>query len=185
MNETAGRVFASHYQLVICDDPTRVIANEHNWNETRTGLGFAGHRSFRMVATEALLNDHWVELVLSDRPPVLDDWDRVTCMDFVSETGRVHVTSVVADEPALSLEIPSGEYSLFVAGKNLGVDQHSLGEATELSDDEIARRRDLEWYRIFIVPGSPVRVGRFDTRYDGYPVHGWEPGPRADACGCA
>ena len=160
MSETAGRVFASHYQLVICDDPERSITDEDNWNDSKLARGFAGHPSFRMVGTVAHLNDHWVELLLSDQPPDLDNWQRVTCVDFVSATGQVHVRSAVVPEPALSLAIPPGEYSVFVAGNNLGVDQNALGEETELSDEELSRRRDLEWYRVFVVPGPPARTGR-------------------------
>lgn len=160
MSEVAGRVFASHYQLVICDDPTRSITDDDNWNDSKVALGYAGNSSFRMVGTEADLNDHWVELVLSERPPSVDHWQRVTCMDFVSNTGQIHVMSVVDAVPALSLTIPPGEYSVFVAGNNLGVDQKALGEEAELSDQELAQRRDLEWYRVFVVPGSPSQTGR-------------------------
>ena len=81
-------------------------------------------------------------------------------MDFVSATGRVHVTSVQGSEPALSLAIPPGEYSVFVAAGNLGVDQQALGEETQLSHQEIAQRRDLERYRVFVVPGAPTQTGR-------------------------
>ena len=160
MSEVAGRVFASHYQLVICDDPQRTLADEDNWDDTKVARGFAGHPSLRMVGTEADLNDHWLELALSDQPPELDSWQRVTCVDFTSGTGMIHVMSVVDVSPALSLQIPPGEYSVFVAGNNLGVDQLVLGEEDELSDLEISQRRDLEWYRIFVVPGLPSQTGR-------------------------
>jgi hypothetical protein len=160
MNEAAGRVFASHYQLVICDDPTRSLTDEENWDDSKIARGFAGHPSFRMVGTEAHLNDHWVELVLSEQPPDRADWQRITCVDFVSDTGKIHVMSVVDTEPVLSLAIPPGQYSVFVAGNNLGVDQQTLGEEAELSNQELSQRRDLEWYRVFVVPGSPARTGR-------------------------
>jgi hypothetical protein len=113
-----------------------------------------------MVGTEADLNDHWVELALADRPPSYDEWQRITCVDFVSNTGQIHVMSVVDAAPVLSLAIPLGEYSVFVAGNNLGVDQKALGEEDELSDHELSRRRDLEWYRVFVVPEAPSQTGR-------------------------
>jgi len=59
----AARVFASHYQIVVCDDPARTITDDENWDREKAAQGFAGAPTFRMVGTDADLNDHWVELV--------------------------------------------------------------------------------------------------------------------------
>ncbi len=156
----AERVFASHYQIVICDDPARSITDEENWNDEKVRRGFAGGVSFRLVGTVADLNDHWVELVASDEPPVLKDWQRVTCVHFRSSSGEIHITSVVSIEPDISAEVGKGDYAVYVAGQNLGVDQLSHEEDHDLSDEDFASRRDLEWYRIFVVPGVPREEGR-------------------------
>ena len=156
----AGRVFASDYQIVVCDDPTKMIEDDENWSEETFEQGFAGGASFRMIGTEADLNDHWVELVAADAALALDDWHRVTCVPFRSSTGDVHVMSVVDDTPAFSAKIDAGDYALYVAGQNIGVDQLSLGEEGDLTDAELAARKDLEWYRIFVVPGVPETEGR-------------------------
>ena len=167
MKTTLGaRIFASHYQLVICDDPSRSIADDENWDDSKVLAGFAGGKSFRVIGTEADLNDHWVELVL-DETPVLEEWERVTCVHFRSVSGNIHLMSVVDEQPTLSLSIAPGDYTVYVAGQNLGVDQLSLGEESELSDTEIQARTDLEWYRIFVVSGMPSQVGRMkDTISD-------------------
>ena len=68
--------------------------------------------------------------------------------------------SVIDEGPALTVEVPIGDYSVYIAGCNLGVDQLSLGEDTELSDEEYSERKDLEWYRIFVVPGAPDQTGK-------------------------
>jgi hypothetical protein len=68
--------------------------------------------------------------------------------------------SVISDAPAISAEIGKGDYAAYIAGQNLGVDQLSLGEDGQLTDAELAARKDLEWYRIFVVPGVPHREGR-------------------------
>lgn len=156
----AGRLFASHYQIVICDDPSRSVSDEENWDESKVARGFAGGVSFRMVGTEADLNDHWVELDLATEPPKAKEWQRITCVHLRSESGKIHVMSVVDDEPVLSADIGIGDYSVFVAAQNLGIDQLSLGEEAELSDRDIASRTDLERYRIFLVRGLPRREGR-------------------------
>ena len=67
--------------------------------------------------------------------------------------------SVIDEIPAISAEIAKGDYAVYVAGQNLGIDQLSLGEDKELSDAEIAACKDAEWYQIFLVPGLPVEKG--------------------------
>ncbi len=155
----AARIFASHYQLVISDDPANVVGDGENWNDAKVARGFAGRPEFRMIGTEADLNDHWVELVAAEAPPVAEDWQRILCVHFRSGGGKVHVMSVVDNDPPISAEIAPGDYAVYVAAQNLGVDQLSLGEEGELSDDELAARKDLEWYRLFLVPGVPAEEG--------------------------
>jgi hypothetical protein len=156
----AARIFASHYQIVVCDDPLRPLADEENWTEEKGLQGFAGAPSFRMVGTEADLNDHWIELYASDQPPLFDEWQRVTCVYFQCLTGQVYVMSVVDHEAPIAADIPEGNYAVYVAGQNLGIDLLSKGEKIHLTDEELAARKDLEWYSIFLVPGIPSRVGR-------------------------
>jgi hypothetical protein len=163
----AARLFATHYQIVVCDDPLRRLMDEENWNAAKTRQGFAGALDFRMIGTEADLNDHWVELYASDEPPRLAEWQRITCVHFRSSTGKVHVMSVVAEVPAICAEIETGDYSLYVAGQNLGVDRLSLGECGRLTSADLAACKDLEWYRIFLVPGIPGREGRLKDDSEG------------------
>jgi hypothetical protein len=156
----AARIFASHYQIVVCDDPWRPLADEENWTSENFLQGFAGAPSFRMVGTEADRNDHWIELYASDQPPLLDEWQRVTCVHFRCSTGKVYVMSVIDQEAPVTADIPEGNYAVYVAGQNLGIDLHSKGEKVRLTDEELAARKDLEWYRIFLVPGIPSQMGR-------------------------
>lgn len=160
----AARIFASNYQIVVCDDPSRPLEDEENWDAEKSKRGFAGVPTFRMIGTEADLNDHWVELVSSDQPPSLDEWQRITCVHFHCGSGQIHVMSVIDRDPSFSVEIEPGEYAIYAAGQNLGTDQLSLGETAKLSDSEIAERRDIEWYRLFLVPGQPDFEGRVVDR---------------------
>jgi len=117
-----------------------------------------------MIGTEADLNDHWVELVSSDLPPSSEEWQRITCVHFHSGSGRIHVMSVIDHDPAFSAEVECGDYAVYAAAQNLGIDQLSLGETAKLSDAEIAARRDIEWYRLFLVAGKPEVEGRVVDR---------------------
>ena len=155
----AARIFASHYQIVVCDDVS-AFTEETNWRDGDLEKGFAGNERFRMVCTEADMNDHWVEVLIAESPPDFDPWQRVTCVGLKCISGRVHVMSVIDDDPPISLDLPEGEYSVFVAGCNLGIDQNSLGEEGDLTDEQLAKRKDLEWYRIFLVPGNPEKMGK-------------------------
>jgi hypothetical protein len=160
----AARVFASHYQLVVCDDPATTVGDDENWSEEKVARGFAGKPTFRMVGTEADLNDHWVELVRVDQPPSFDEWQRITCVHFRSTSGKVHVMSVIDADPRISADIEPGDYAVYVAAQNIGIDQLSLGEKPKLTDGEIAMRKDIEWYRLFLVAGKPDREGRIVDR---------------------
>ena len=156
----AARVFASHYQIVVCDDPLRPLNSDENWDDAKLKKGFAGVPRFRMIGTAADLNDHWVELVLSDQPPSPDEWQRITCVHFHSESGLVHVMSVIDNSSPISADVERGDYAIYAGAQNLGVDQLSLGETAKLSDGEFAERKDIEWYRLFLVPGKPEFEGR-------------------------
>lgn len=153
-------IFASHYQFVVCDDPGGTFSDDENWDDAKFQQGFAGAARFRMIGTEADGNEHWLEVVTADELPDFDHWDRVTCVPFTCATGCVHITSVVADKPFGSARLAPGVYSLYAACRNPGVDQFSLGEDGRLSAEALALRKDLEWYRVYIVPGEPDTVGR-------------------------
>lgn len=68
--------------------------------------------------------------------------------------------SVIDSDPPISADIERGDYAVYAAAQNLGIDQSSLGETAKLSNAEIAERRGFEWYRLFLVPGKPEFEGR-------------------------
>lgn len=165
----SARIFASHYQLVICEDPEHALDDTENWNDESFARGFSGARSFRMVRTEADLNDHWVELVFSQKPPSRNDWQRITCVDFITSNGAVHVMSIVDDEPLISTKVAHGEYSAYFAAQNIGIDPVRLDEASDvqteqLADEQLAALKNSEWYRIYLVPGRQEQRGRLIDR---------------------
>ena len=89
----ANRIFADNYQLAICDD-VMAFTEESNWCEEDFERGFSGNEKFRMVGTEADLNDHWVEVAIADEPPNLDPWQRVTCVGLSCNTGKIQIRDV-------------------------------------------------------------------------------------------
>ncbi len=156
----SSRIFASNYQLMITDSVKRGITDDINWNDEKVERGYAGDQHTLLVGTEADLNDHWVDLYKTDIKPNFDEYQRVLCLHFSSETGKILVLSVIDDEPSIEANIGIGEYTIYFSGNNLGVDQLSLGDESELTDSELRDRLDLERYSIFIVSGKPSIEGK-------------------------
>lgn len=152
----ATLIFISHYQLVICDD-AMAFTEESNWSGGDSERGFAENDRFRMVGTEADLNDYWVEVAIANEPPNLAPWQRVTCVGLNCSTGRIHIMSVTDSKPPISLNFPKGDYSIFVAGSNIGIDQISLGEDDKLTDEQLAERKDLGLFRPYYAGLRPRR----------------------------
>lgn len=159
----AGRVFASHYQFVLCEDPARTLSDDENWTDATVDRGYAGSPDWRMIGTDADLNDHWVELASADVPPNAAQWHKIICFDFKTTTGAVHLMGLMDDDPAISARIAPGVYAAYACALNPGVDQQTTGEldagARHLTDTELAARHDLERYRVVLVPGPPESTG--------------------------
>ncbi|MGB3454953.1 MAG: competence protein ComJ [Litorimonas sp.] len=151
-----GRVFASHYQIVLRDGPDAFFDEPtENWTEESHKRGFAGNPRFRMFSTEADLNDHWVELVLRETPVDPRDWHKTLTFDFHCETGTVQVAGILDTDAVITARMAAGPYTVQACSMNPGVDQFSLNEmgpSETLSDETLKRRRDLEWHRIHLVP---------------------------------
>jgi len=145
---------------MLTDSMSREITDDINWDDEKTKRGYAGDQHTILVGTEADLNDHWVDLYQADENPNYDEYQRVFSLHFSSETGNILISSVVDDEPEIEANIGKGEYTIYIAGKNLGVDQSSLEEEAELTDEEYKDRLDLERYSIFVVPGKPSIEGK-------------------------
>lgn len=155
----AGRISADHYQIMITDSIDREIDPENNWDKEKSKRGYAGDRHTLLVGTEADQNDHWVTVFMVNDPPDFGGYERVLSLPFRCDTGKMYIVSVTEFEPALEIKLEPGPYSIYVAGKNLGIDQLSLGEDSELTDVEIENRADVERYDLFIASGLPAKAG--------------------------
>ncbi len=164
---TSARLFASHYQMMITDDPRAEITDELNWDDKQVKAGFAGSNNALMVGTEADLNDHWITVYGITETCSFQDYQRVLSLHFVSNTGKIFIMSVIDFEPTISIECLPGDYTIYVCAKNLGVDQLSLEEEGELTDSDLQKRLDLERYDIYIKPGQPEKTGKIKDLYCG------------------
>jgi len=152
----SARIFASHYQLLICDDPSYRFPDDENW-QTREKQLYAGNPRHRMIGTEADLNDHWVELWIAPDPPIAAEWDRVICVDFECQTKNVFVMSVIDNKPPIKSRLTNGNYSLFMATQNLGVDPVDI-DTISLQTLETSLKK-AEWHKLILVPRSHSRTG--------------------------
>jgi hypothetical protein len=156
---TAGRVFADEYQFYVLDSQADPFRGVPLWNKLRSRRGYCQGRSVFYIGTCAHLNDHWVEVFLSDEPPRLEECERALALNIVVPSGRVFIMGPTAADPELAFDLPPGPYTAWVLAYSIGVDQMSLGEQRELSASELAARTDLEHYHIVFVPGGTNNEG--------------------------
>ena len=149
----SGRIFADHYQFYISDAKADLFEKSLDWMaDDRAKRGYISNGKTVYIGTRADLNDHWLNVYLSDRQPDFDDCERALAFNIVIESGQIVIASPI-DDIAL-IDILAGDYVVYVLAYNLGVDQSSLNEADEdLNDAEFEQRTDLERYGIVLVPG--------------------------------
>lgn len=165
----AARVFASHYQIVITDDPTSHAGDSGLWSDADVAHGYSGTPRFRMIGTEADLNDHWVTLAKANTKPDVSRWQRIICCPVETVTGQIHVMGLMDDTAAMSAVVTPGVLTAYVCVQNVGIDQQTTGELQAgthvgLTDAEISARHDLERYHIVLVPGAPEQTGMLVDR---------------------
>src|SRR6266581_4989886 len=60
-----GRLFASHYQIVVCDDPSATISEDANWSNEKSSRGFAARMTVRNFPGPAGLKYDDILLMIS------------------------------------------------------------------------------------------------------------------------
>lgn len=150
------RVFANHYQFYLLDSNADPATDMPKWTDAATECGYVSNDQAIGVGTRAHLNDHWVELYFDDDAPDTSGYDRAFHVDLQIASGRLSVQGLAdMEDEVYSVDVPNGKYRVHVLAANLGVDQFSTGEINEeddqeLTDDELAARKDLERYVIVL-----------------------------------
>lgn len=165
----SGRIFAEHYQFIVFDSATNPFDNDFpDWNEQSSKLGYCARANAVFVGTVAHLNDHWVEVWLSEKSPNLDPAERVVALPFKVLSGAVFINNImdIGYEDGIRFSLEPGHYTLYVLAYNLGKDQFEVDgfesdpdDDQPLSDQELAAREDLERYKLIFVSGKTERVG--------------------------
>lgn len=152
------RIYADHYQFYIMDSGADPFDGMPEWTEEAVTRGFIANQHVMGVSTRAHLNDHWLELWLSDTAPDSAGFDRAIASEISFPSGLVEIRGLAdAPDEVCRVGVTPGLHTVHVLTSNLGVDQFSTDEINqdddrEMTDEEIEQRTDLERYKIVLVP---------------------------------
>jgi len=151
------RVFADHYQFYILDKGADPFTDMPDWTDDAINNGYICKSNVIHVGTKAHLNDHWVEIYLSEDHPNTSNYDKFVKTEINISSGILSIMGPVdADDEVYNIEILPGEYLIYIFTMNIGADQFSTGEINEpndkeMTDEEIEAREDIERYKIVLV----------------------------------
>ncbi len=127
----SGRIFADHYQFYISDAQADLFEKSLNWMaDDHAKRGYISNGKTVYLGTRADSNDHWLNVYLSDRQPDFDDCAWALAFNIVIESGQIVIASPIED--IAWIDVPVGNYVIYVLAYNLGVDQLSVNEADEI-----------------------------------------------------
>jgi hypothetical protein len=152
------RIFADHYQFYALDSGSDPFADMPEWTKESVDRGFIANQHVIGIRTHAHLNDHWLELWLSDNDPDTKGFDCAIQSDIHITSGRVEIMGLVdSPDEVFGTDVTPGFYTVHVLTSNKGIDQFSTDEINkdndrEMTDEEIESRKDLERYDVVLVP---------------------------------
>lgn len=165
---TEFRIFADHYQFFVYDssaDPCPESFYTEPDNQ-RSDLGsyqqgYITNGRTICFGTEAHLNNHWIEVYLSEQLPDLAEAQRVLALPLQVDSGKVAITNLLnLGEPISEIVVPSGQYTVYLFAFNLGVDEARewergdfVDDDRQLSDEELKAELNFERYKIVLVSG--------------------------------
>ncbi len=151
------RIFAGHYQFILCDSETEPLDDTPQWNKASTARGFVAGPSAAFIGVRAHLNNVVVAVELANAAPAIDGADRRLSIPLDLPSGRLWVTSLDGLNDPNVVTVPPGRRTCHVLSYNLGVDQMSTGEMLKsggdrrLTDSERFARTDYEHHRVVLV----------------------------------
>jgi hypothetical protein len=150
----AGRVQTSHFQFSLFDANVDPGENMPDWAEADfSRRGYITNGQAIGIGTVADLHTPWIEVFLSKAAPNFDDCKRVLAINLAITSEALILTDIME---CLShrINIKNGEYIVYSLAYNLGVEG-----GDELSDEELEKAKDLERYKIVLVPGRTEHEG--------------------------
>jgi hypothetical protein len=153
MNKILARsIFADHYQFYIYDSTEDYWKSLGDWPDGTSSRGYMSSERAVGIGTVADLNNHWLEVYLSNIAPDLEECARALAFNFSITSGILSILGL-ADEEESKINIENGDYVLYILAYNLGVD------CREMDDEKIEQMTDIERYQIVLVPGRTENEG--------------------------
>jgi len=148
------RLLASHCQFYAFDASCNPVDPLPDVTEEASRRGWARTPFAIHYFTLGQLWDVRLDIFRASEPPGLGDAARVLGHALHLPTGRLRVGNPIADNNVASVDLPPGEYALYLRAFNLEVE---AGE--ELDDEAFLERSDLERYELFIVSAPAPTEG--------------------------
>lgn len=97
-----GQVHTRWRQIVLTTAPDHVMSDADNWTDAKLMRGFAGSAESRLFLVDAGERTFDVSLHLLDAAPGLEAGRRTICADVMNLSGRIEVSGLVDDSPAIA-----------------------------------------------------------------------------------
>ncbi len=147
------RVFADNFQFYIYDPSKDPFEPMPALEEPESRRGWTRNDNSIWYFTVGELNDHRVDIYLADAYEECPSAERL----LVHNLSVKKALAVYDHEEESTVEVPSGDYAVYLRAFNLGVEEE--GEDEDVEDDAFLLRDDLERYEIVLVPGSVETEG--------------------------
>ena len=157
------RIFAGHYQFILCDSEADPLDDAPEWDRAATKRGYVAGEWVALIVSKATLNSIVVTVELATAAPADESAERHLTIPMDLPSGVLWVTSLDGLNEPNAVKLPPGRYSCHVLSYNLGVDQMSTGELLKpggdrrLTDLERFARTDYEHHRVVLVPQKSAK----------------------------
>jgi len=153
MHLLKSRIFADHYQFYIHDADYKHYEDERlNWIEgIKLEYGYMATEKAIYVSTKADLNDHCVNVYLSESPDE-SKYETIFRGYIDIPSGKLQFSSPCGEYDEDQTEIEKGKYKIAICGRNIGKDMFSYSEKfdEEMSDEAYCGLSKFESYDVFL-----------------------------------
>ena len=152
------RIFADNFQFYVYDpskdpfDPMPII------DDAESKRGWTRNNNSIWYFTVGELNDHRVDIYTGGAYEEDPNALRVLVHNLSIESSSF---AIYDHEEESTIEIPSGDYAVYLRAFNLGVESED-----DLEDEAFFGRNDLERYELLLIPGTVEKEGLVSGKPD-------------------
>ena len=145
------RLFADNHQFYVYDTSKDPFEPMPDIGDLESRRGWTRNENSIWYFTVGEFNDHRLDIYLAAVYEDISGVERLLAHNLTIESGSF---AVYDHEEEGSVEVPAGNYTVYLRAYHLGEESED-----ELEDEEILQRDDLERYEIVLVPGTVEAEG--------------------------